>query len=84
MVIGHPYQSYLLISSLADFGWSDVFQLRCTVIPFQLHMVFWDNTNYNSYEMAAKGEDGLAAVAVLYEVRWAECGSRLFYIAIFA
>jgi len=31
-------------------------------------MVFWDNTNYQSYELAAKGEDGLAVVAVLYEV----------------
>ena len=40
-------------------------------------MVFWDNTNYNSYEMAAKGEDGLAVVAVLYEVRWADCGAVL-------
>lgn len=42
---------------------------------FQLHMVFWDNTNYQSYELAAKGEDGLAVVAVLYEVRWANCGN---------
>jgi len=33
-----------------------------------LHMVFWDNTNYQSYELAAQGEDGLAVVAVLYEV----------------
>ena len=31
-------------------------------------MVFWDNTNYATYELAAQGEDGLAAVAVLYEV----------------
>ena len=31
-------------------------------------MVFWDNTNYGSFELAAQGEDGLAVVAVLYEV----------------
>jgi len=30
--------------------------------------VFWDNSNYQSYELAAQGEDGLAVVAVLYEV----------------
>ena len=33
-------------------------------------MVFWDNSNYQSYELAAQGEDGLAVVAVLYEVNW--------------
>ena len=43
--------------------------LICFVIPFQLHMVFWDNTNYASYELAAQGEDGLAVVSVMYEVR---------------
>ena len=31
-------------------------------------MVFWDNANYATYELAAQGEDGLAVVAVLYEV----------------
>lgn len=42
-------------------------------------MVFWDNTNYQSYELAAKGEDGLAVVAVLYEVSWATCGVFLLF-----
>ena len=38
-------------------------------------MVFWDNTNYASYELAAQGEDGLAVVSVVYEVRkWVVCG----------
>ena len=32
-------------------------------------MVFWDNTNYASFELAAQGEDGLAVVSVMYEVR---------------
>ena len=31
-------------------------------------MVFWDNTNYATYKLAAQGEDGLAVVSVLYEV----------------
>ena len=47
---------------------NDVFQSYSLLFLLQLHMVFWDNTNYGSYELAAQGEDGLAVVAVLYEV----------------
>ena len=34
----------------------------------QLHMVFWDNKHYSTFDEAARGENGLAVVAVLFEV----------------
>ena len=50
------------------------FFLSFSFLSFQLHMVFWDNTNYATFELAAEGEDGLAVVSVMYEVRhWFTC-----------
>lgn len=50
------------------------FFLSVSFLSFQLHMVFWDNTNYATFELAAEGEDGLAVVSVMYEVRhWFTC-----------
>ncbi|RMX41541.1 hypothetical protein pdam_00013078 [Pocillopora damicornis] len=43
--------------------------------PIELHMVFWDNTNYATYKLAAQGEDGLAVVSVLYELPMANIGT---------
>ena len=50
------------------------FFLSFSFLSFQLHMVFWDNTNYATFELAAEGEDGLAVVSVMYEVgHWFSC-----------
>lgn len=65
-------ENYYLKQFNFHFGCNDTVGSEHTIdgntYPIELHMVFWDNTNYQSYELAAKGEDGLAVVAVLYEL----------------
>lgn len=33
-----------------------------------MHLVFWDNSTYRTFSEAAKGDRGIAAVALLFQV----------------
>lgn len=72
-------ERYLLKEFLFHFGCCDTAGSEHTIdgntYPIELHMVFWDNINYESFELAAQGEDGLAVVAVLYELPMAKKSS---------
>jgi len=79
-------ERYLLKEFLFHFGCNDTAGSEHTIdgntYPIELHMVFWDNTNYGSFELAAQGEDGLAVVAVLYELPMAKSSSTPANVAL--
>ncbi|CAH3192411.1 unnamed protein product, partial [Porites evermanni] len=65
-------ENYFLKQFHFHFGCNDSVGSEHTIdgnnYPLELHMVFWDNTNYATFELAAEGEDGLAVVSVMYEL----------------
>ncbi|XP_066918390.1 carbonic anhydrase 13-like [Clytia hemisphaerica] len=35
--------------------------------PLEMHLVFWDNSTYSTFSQAAKGDNGIAVVAILFQ-----------------